>query len=196
MVNWKTKTTDFIRKLRGTGSEEIDLVMQVDPPSEARVPINVPHAGGLKGFIEPWEIGWFSNCPQVVGKFHWLSFQLNHESVGYSLVRIYEGSEYRRAQIVHFDTSSSAPNVIEQMLRLTTRFLANEGALRILGRASGGSMGEAFEQNGYLNSGPQPVFLWSQEKIDFSADNENYLTYLRGDDAIRPFSIMHNSGAI
>ena len=71
--------------------------------------------------MEPWEIEWFSAAPAVVGQYDWLLFRKDGHFSGFALVRVYEGKEYRRGQIVHFQTSDDNPEIIYRDARLNVR---------------------------------------------------------------------------
>ncbi|MCB1759072.1 MAG: hypothetical protein KDI68_04720 [Gammaproteobacteria bacterium] len=191
MVNWKSRVRDHWRRLSDTNRGSELTVVNEAPGGEHPPPDDVA-SDCLKTRLETWEIRWFDAAPDFIGKFHWLRFYLDDSCCGFALVRIYQGAEYRRSQIVHLESTTDDRWTNLAIVEKTSGFLAKSGALRIMARASSPAVCRAYEDAGFVNDGPQPGFLWDRER-SLPTDSDTDLSYLRGDDSIRPFSHQANA---
>ncbi len=194
MNNWRSTARSTLKRFSsigrklGSDNEQYDLHAIESPPSNSELEqLRSRQFSALAPNLHPWEIEWFSTAPENVGEYVWLRFMRGTEFVGYSISRLYEGKEYRRAQIVHLECVDDDLSLYQSAIDLLTQELTQRSAVRILSRCSSPKIADAYIHNDYSASSPQPVFWWSQSNAEFP-DKDSHLTYLRGDDSFRPLS--------
>ena len=188
MINWRTRTKDCFKKLGKMGKKsKLVLTISKEHPEADLLNKQVGEVGCLATSMEPWEVEWFNAAPDVLGSFRWLTFFRNDDFLAYALIRIYEGAEYRRGQIIHFQSTSHELHDLTELLAIVSDYMAEKGVIRLLARFSWSTICRACELIGFQNLGPQPVFVWDKRSVSWEGSQAN-LTYLRGDDSIRPFS--------
>lgn len=191
MINFKTRLKDFVVGFSPPKrNESFRLELIEGNPSESELAkLAVKPSAELKPQLATWELAWFNTAPEVLGRFIWTRFELESRFAGYALSRLYQTKDYLRAQIIHIDCLIDEPKLLEKMISLLTLHLKNEGAIRIMARGSSESFSRAMRESGFKASVPQPVFWW--DKIPARLKNDAIaLTNLRGDDSIRPLSVV------
>lgn len=191
MNNWRETIRTIWNRVAGPNDKELTRTVG-DTQALAGAPspdeLNSIHStkfSSLAPALSKWELDWFSNAPPTVGEFAWYRFTRDSSFIGYALCRLYQGAEYRRAQIVHLASRDDDVRIYRAMLTHLGEMLSQRGIIRVLARCSSTKMIQAFHDQGYTASAPQPVFL-SDTAVAQLIRGDTHLTYLRGDDSFRP----------
>jgi Acetyltransferase (GNAT) family len=152
---------------------------------EARLAMT-PAAGQyeLTPLIRERELEWLYAAPKEMGSFCCLVFP-EARTEGFSLGRLYSYENASYFKLIHIQTSNPSVEVYADMLAETVRFACDQGADVIQFRASCPFLQRALEGLGFVWSSLSPSYWWP--KNGNVPDGKLHMTFLRGDDGIRPY---------
>jgi hypothetical protein len=132
------------------------------------------------------EIEWLYAAPQDLGTFFCLVFP---ESTGvvtaFALGRLYSYLDLHHAKLIHIHTCSPSVEVYARILGETIGYLQDHKADVVYCRASSPFLRPALRRLGFIGTGLTPAYWWAKDQAPVHGNL--HLTFLRGDDAIRPY---------
>jgi hypothetical protein len=131
------------------------------------------------------ELEWLYAAPDVLGTFFCLAFSERIGGKGFALGRLYSYNDVKFGKLIHLQTSSPSVAGYGRMLAETVRHMNDCQADVVQCRASGTFLRRALRRKGFIWSGSHPVYCWV--KNGNPPQGDCHLTFLRGDDAIRPY---------
>jgi hypothetical protein len=151
------------------------------------LPVMMPRAGiyDLMPLIREHEVQWLYEAPKEMGTFFCLVFPENTGPSGFSIGRLYSYENSKYTKLIHIQTSTPSVEVYAGMLAETIRYACDQGADVAQFRASCPSLRRALKEFGFIWSVPTPSYWWA--KNGSSPGGSLHLTFLRGDDGIRPY---------
>lgn len=154
--------------------------------SEA-LPMMTPPAGAyeLIPLVREHEVQWLHAAPKEMGTFFCLVFPENIGPGGFSIGRLYSYGNSKYIKLIHIQTSTPSVEVYAGMLAETIRYAYEHGADVAEFRASCPSLRRALRQFGSIWAGPTRSYWWANSGA--SPGTSLHLTFLRGDDGIRPY---------
>jgi len=135
--------------------------------------------------IRQHEVQWLHAAPKEMGTFFCLVFPENTGPAGFSIGRLFFGSNLKYARLIHIQTSTPSVEVYARMLAETIRYACDQGADVAQLRASCPLLRRALKQFGFIWSVSTPSYWWA--KNGRSRGDKFHLTFLRGDDGIVPY---------
>jgi hypothetical protein len=130
------------------------------------------------------EVKWLHAAPKEMGTFFCLVFPENKGPAGFSIGRVFPYRNSHYMKLIHIQTSTPTVEVYGAMLAETIRYACQRGADVALFRASCPILRRALRAFGAVWSSPNRTYWWA--KNGDSPGGNLHLTFLRGDDGIRP----------
>ncbi len=129
---------------------------------------------------------WFSAAPDGEGRFIWLAFELNGETVGLSLSRIFREGPYKAARLLHVQSARHDPETYGWIASETSCHLAASGVHWIEARSTSEMIVSALETTGYMKGAAFPVYWWpGDDRVEL--DGSILLNGMRGEEALMPY---------
>lgn len=131
------------------------------------------------------ELEWLYAAPQDLGTFFGLAFVEETGVSAFAVGRLYFHQQLKYAKLIHLQASSPSVEAYTRMLAETVHYASDHHADAMQCRASSPLLQKALARIGFVWSGSHPAFCWSKTGNPIQGDC--HLTYLRGDDGIRPY---------
>jgi hypothetical protein len=168
----------FVRRL--------SLPCQQLAPTEALPAMTLPTSTyELMPLIREQETQWLHAAPREMGTFFCLVFQHGRSPTGFSLGRLYSYVSVRYCKLIHIQTSTPSVEMYTSMLAATLRYACDHGADAAEFRASCPLLRRALRRFGSIWAGQTRSYWWANGGSP--PGSTRHLTFLRGDDGIRPY---------
>jgi len=143
-------------------------------------------AGGyaLTPLLRADELEWLYSAPQGMGSFFCLVFPENIVGGGFVIGRFYCYGISKHMKLIHVQTSSPSVECYASILSAAIQYALECKADVAQFRASCPFLQRALEEVGFIWSTPTPGYWWANGA---SVPESFHLTFLRGDDGIRPY---------
>jgi hypothetical protein len=151
------------------------------------VPVIRPPASAyeLMPLVREHEVQWLRAAPKELGTFFCLVFPEGSGS-DFSIGRLYSYAGLKYLKSIHIQTSTPSVEVYAGMLAETLRYAYEQAADAVEFRATCPLLRRALRQFGSIWAGSTPSYWWA--KNAGLPGNSLHLTFLRGDDGIRPYA--------
>ena len=131
------------------------------------------------------ELQWLLRAPEDLGTFFCLEFPEKTGGTAFVLGRLYSYHDLNYGKLIHFQTSSPSVKAYRRILAETVQYLDDLNTDVVQCRASAAFLRQALKTSGFIRSGSNLVYCWG--KNGNRLQGTHHLTFLRGDDAIRPY---------
>lgn len=128
---------------------------------------------------------WFSAAPSGEGRFTWLAFELDGETIGLSLSRTFRDGPYEAASLLHIQSTRRDPAIYAWMISATSHDLAARGAHWIETRSTCPMIVDALEAIGYMKAKSFPVYWWAGRHRTLEGDI--LVNGMRSKEALTPY---------
>ena len=155
-------------------------------PSDLSEPM--PFAAGIYDLVpllEKQHLEWLYAAPKQLGTFFCLAFPEDSKVTAFTLGRLFRYQDLTYAKLIHLQTSSPSVEAYAGMLAGTLRYLSEQKADVALCRASCPFLRRALKRGGFIRSAVNPTFWCAKNRT--LVQGNFHLTFLRGDDGIRPY---------
>ncbi len=139
----------------------------------------------LLPFIGEHEISWLQDAPPEMGSFFVLKSPCGDGAESIVIGRLYTLNNLRYARLIHFHTGDASESAYSGALNAALVYVNDHGADLVQSRASSPLLRRALEAHGFIATG-QTATYWFSSTIQAPVGS-THLTFLRGDDAIRPY---------
>jgi len=140
---------------------------------------------GLAPLTDKQELEWLYAAPQVLGRFFHLRVPETTGTAGFVLGRLYSYDDLKYAKLIHLQTSSASVQAYRRLLGEVISYVNDQGVDLVQCRASSPFLRQALKRSGFIYSGSTPAHWWSKDGNRLQGNF--HLTFLRVDDAIRPY---------
>jgi len=140
---------------------------------------------GFASLIRSGETHWLYSAPKEMGEFFCLAFTEGSRVVGHSLGRLYSYRHLKYAKLVDIRTTAPSVDVYIHMLIETVRYVNGQDVDMVQCRASCPLLRQALKKTAFVPARRVPSHWWGNSGVP--PTGTFHLTFLRGDDGIRPY---------
>jgi len=189
-LDWSRRARDLASSLSGFfgvhGTDSRDFLAKLAVPTAADLETLASCASVFTPLLGVWEIEWFARAPHEAGEFFWVRLERQGRGVGIALARVYRARGQVRGKVIH--AASADPAGLVPLLTGVVREFRRRSVARVAARASAPTTVTAYRACGFgASARTHPVFWWRGAGA-FEAPKNTDLSYLRGDDSVRPFA--------
>jgi hypothetical protein len=131
------------------------------------------------------ELDWLYAAPKHIGTFFCLVFPEKSGAAAFVVCRLYSYDDLNYAKLIHVYTPSPSVQAYTRMLSETISYVQHHKTDAVQCRASSPFLRPALKKAGFIGTGLTPAYWWAKNKSPVHGNF--HLTFLRGDDGIRPY---------
>jgi hypothetical protein len=190
VINWRRRLqevkTRFFR-LAPAAARDQDLHVTFTPPNQQDLDAVAASARAFTPLLSAWEVEWFTSAPHGVGEYLWVRLERGGVCQGYGLGRAYRSTTKLRGKVIH--VAAVSPAVLPPLIEALMGQFRHRSIDHIAARASDANTVASYSRCGFAaGRATQPVYWWKGTRDSISPVTLD-LSYLRGDDSIRPLSL-------